>query len=501
MANDKQSVNSASQQAGVAGAAPRFSEADKSKARKWFQRAQTVADSRNYDYAMECYINGLSIWPEAVEEGHMPLMGVGMARRSAGMKKAGVMEGLKHSVNARDPKQAMLNAEFLLAKDPGNTGHMEAVLRNANRGTFDQTIRWLGSTFLDFISRDKKPSASRLRAACEVFEQGGERTEQAQDFKAAIDLYQYSVTALEYLQQLKPGDLEITNKLRDVSSKLTIVKGNYEKGEDFRGSLQDGEQQKVLHDEDRMVQSADRLGELIERARQELANDASNPTKVVHLAELLCRGENEANENEAVELLTDAYAKLKNYRFKMRADDIRMRQYRRKARQLIEQTREDPENGLLRQRASELAEQMKRFEMEVFTERVDSYPTDLRIRFEYGVRLFQAGRYDEAIPALQDAQSDPRHRERCQLYIGRCFVARKYYDQAIKVLTDALAKHESQDDDVSKQLHYWLGRSYEEDGKTDDALRTYGQIIQWDYNYQDVRQRIDVLRGSGSEEK
>jgi len=501
MANDKESVDSTIQQADAAGAPPRFTEADKSKGRKWFQRAQAVADSRNYDYAIECYINGLSIWPEAVEEGHMPLMGVGMARRSAGMKKAGVMEGLKHSVNSRDPKRAMLNAEFLLAKDPGNTGHMEAVLRNANRGAFDHTIRWLGSTFLDFISRDKKPSASRLRTACEVFEQAGERMEQAQDFEAAIDLYQYGVTALEYLQQLKPGELELTNRLRDVSSKLTIVKGNYEKGDDFRGSLQDGEQQKVLHDEGRMVQSADRLEELAELARQEVAGDAGNPTKIVHLAELLCRGENEANENEAVELLTDAYAKLKNYRFKMRADDIRMRQYRRKARQLIEQSREDPENGLLRQRASELAEQMKRFEMEVFTERVDSYPTDLRIRFEYGVRLFQAGRYDEAIPALQDAQGDPRHRERCQLYIGRCFVARKYYDQAIKVLTDALAKHESQDDDVSKQLHYWLGRSYEEDGKPDDALKTYGQIIQWDYNYQDVRQRIDALRSSGSEEK
>ena len=144
---------------------------------------------------------------------------------------------------------------------------------------------------------------------------------------------------------------------------------------------------------------------------------------------------------------------------------------------------------------------MKRFEMDVFKERVDNYPTDLRIRFEYGVRLFQAGRYDEAIPALQAAQGDPRHRERCQLYIGRCFVAKKYYDQAIKVLTDAMAKHESQGDDVSKQLYYWLARAYEDDGKTDDALRTYGQIIQWDYNYQDVRQRIDVLRGSGSEEK
>jgi len=52
------------------------------------------------------------------------------------------------------------------------------------------------------------------------------------------------------------------------------------------------------------------------------------------------------------------------------------------------------------------------------------------------------------------------------------------------------------EDDLGKQLHYWLGRTYEGAGQTEDALKVYGQLIQWDYNYRkgDVRKRIDELR-------
>ena len=64
------------------------SDADKDKARQWFERARAVADTRNYDYAIECYKSGLEVWPEAVEEGHMKMRLVAMQRHAAGKKKA-----------------------------------------------------------------------------------------------------------------------------------------------------------------------------------------------------------------------------------------------------------------------------------------------------------------------------------------------------------------------------------------------------------------------------
>ena len=48
-----------------------------------------------------------------------------------------------------------------------------------------------------------------------------------------------------------------------------------------------------------------------------------------------------------------------------------------------------------------------------------------------------------------------------------------------------------------KEVKYWLGRSYEAEGRTEEALATYNQIIQADYNYRDVRGRIESVREAG----
>ena len=61
------------------------------------------------------------------------------------------------------------------------------------------------------------------------------------------------------------------------------------------------------------------------------------------------------------------------------------------------------------------------------------------------------------------------------------------------IVAEAPGKNE---DELGKQLHYRLGRAYEADGRTADALKIYGQLIQWDYNYRngEVRKRLDALK-------
>ena len=86
-------------------------------------------------------------------------------------------------------------------------------------------------------------------------------------------------------------------------------------------------------------------------------------------------------------------------------------------------------------------------------------------------------------------------RFRCSLYIGRCFYKKGFHSGAIDQLKEAIANYEIPDDATGKELHYWLGRTYEADGQLPDALKTYGQLIQWDYNYRDVRKRIEDLKG------
>ena len=148
-------------------------------------------------------------------------------------------------------------------------------------------------------------------------------------------------------------------------------------------------------------------------------------------------------------------------------------------------------NGLC---AQAQVEQLK-FELSVFKERAEQYPTDNKIKFEYGKRLLRARKIDAAIPMLQEARNDPKNRIACMLYIGQCFVEKGLHAQAISTLKQAIEEYELAGDNLSKELYYWLGRSYEAAGKKDEAAEAFGQVIQWDYNYKDVRTRLEALEG------
>lgn len=139
--------------------------------------------------------------------------------------------------------------------------------------------------------------------------------------------------------------------------------------------------------------------------------------------------------------------------------------------------------------------ELLKFELGVFKSRARHYPTDMRL-YKYGELLFRARQYDEAIPVLQEARNDPKSRFQCSLYIARCFYEKGYHSQAIDTFKEAIGNLEIPDDATGKELNYWMARAYEADGQKPDALKTYGQLIQWDYNYRDVRERIDDLKTS-----
>src|ERR1700733_6334529 len=99
------------------------SEEDRRKAKAFFDRGATVAGTGNYDYAIEMYLQGLNIDPECIDA-HQTLRDISLKRKASGGKSLGMFEGMKLKRNTKDDKQNLLNAEKLLAYDPGNTDHM-----------------------------------------------------------------------------------------------------------------------------------------------------------------------------------------------------------------------------------------------------------------------------------------------------------------------------------------------------------------------------------------
>jgi len=171
-----------------------------------------------------------------------------------------------------------------------------------------------------------------------------------------------------------------------------------------------------------------------------------------------------------------------------------MGQFRRQARQLGEKLKANPQDKALMAEAQKLKLDALAFEQNTLKEQVTNYPTDHRIRFRYAQALFKASQFDDAIPEFQQARADPRNRAACNLFIGRCFFEKAHYGPAVDTLKDLVSGYQGTGDEISKEVYYWLGRSYEADGTVKEAMVAYNQIIQWDYNFRDVRDRIEKLR-------
>jgi tetratricopeptide (TPR) repeat protein len=465
------------------------SETDRSKARRWFERARELGDKRQYDYAIEYYVQGLEFWPDAVDDACKPLHACGVGRKQNGGSKPGLRDTMKHSVNAKDPKQAYLNAIRLFGLDPDNLGFVEAMIKNASKLRAEDAVMWAGGVMLKALEQNPKANVKQMQALAEAMEELGDRAVGRHEGTMAEAAYQQGIAALNLWRRKAPKDNAVDLAIRNLTTKLTIHKGKYQDGESFRDSVADLEGQMELHDLDRSVQDSDRVDQLIDAAEKTYQNDPDNLDKFKKLVDILRRRETPEMETKAIGLLVQKFREDGDYQWKSMADDIRIRQLEREGRAIAQE--EDPD------KVREHTIKQLRFELGVFKERIQKYPTDNRIKYQYGLRLFKAGRFDDAIPIFQAARADPKNRTSCALYLGRCFFRKKYYPQAVESLEEGLSGHEYPDDELGKSLLYWLGRAQQDAGSIDGARKTYGKLLKLDYNYKDVRARLDGLPAGG----
>ena len=473
---------------------PEFSEADKRAAREWFKKAAAMREQRNYDYAIEAFTTGIGYWPEAVEEGHMPLWSCAIQRQQTGGKKPGMLDGMKRPMSGKDAKQGMLNAAHLMAMDPGNGTYLDGYLKNAVKAGYLETVEFIAPKVLDSLRKDKKPDAGRFTAFKQAMVEAAGMADQIKDVRTAFFLDQ-AVTACEFQIGRSAGDMKLRDEQRSLAGRLTIAKGNYGGAESFRDSLKDADKQTVLHDTERVKQSEEALANLVDAARREYAANPGVASKLYALVEVLLKSETKPEEDEAIKLLLKAYADSSNYSYKVKADDVRLRQLRRQTRQIKEQSESSGSEDDAQQYRLAAREELD-LKLDIAKERTQKYPTDLRVKFQLGEIYFQMGEYDEAIPVLQAAQAEPRNRVRSQMLIGRSFFEKGQFGPAVEELKEAFEAYELSGDETQKRILDWLGQAYEKDGRIAEAKEAYGKLVRLDYNYGDgaVRKRLESMK-------
>lgn len=474
-------------------------ERDPRKAERFFEHAQTVAEARNYDYSIECYINGLKHSPDRMAS-HEALHEVGKRRKVTGGKPAGMIESMKSG--GSHPIDRMLHAERLWAMDPMNIKLMRDVMKHAAEAEaqeaelhLGEVAFWVGTLILDQAPQQKKPDKGLYKQVAELFASVGR-------FDKAVDAMKLAVAA-------DPTDADLRNRLKELEAENTMQKGGYGTGVKieeggFRKMVQNADAQKVLEQAQSGHGGGDTIRSVIDHRRGELEEDPEDTDKLQKLVEALNRSDEPKHEQEAIDLLTQAWERTGTYRFKVAAGDIRMRSLVRQVRA----ARAAAESGDKEAKAKYEAVQRERqtFELAEYQERAKHYPTDLALKFELGKRLYAIKQFDEAIGALQQAKQDPKSRVAANMFLGSAYMQQGWLDEAVSTLRVGLEAHPNADDKLGLELRYLLMDALAQQAKKNndadaakEAVSLASNILQTDISFRDIRHRLDALRTLASE--
>lgn len=467
---------------------------DPRKARRFFEHAQTVADARNYDYAIECYVNGLRHDPDNINK-HEALREVSLKRKVGGGKPPGMGERFKSGGPTSIDR--MLHAERLWSMDPVNVKFMRDVMKHAVDAdqqnddlNLAEVAYWVGTLLIDANAQGKNDKGLFV---------------EAKDLFVEIGAYDKAVEACRRALAQDPNNADLIHDLKNLEAENTMQKGGYSGAKvqegGFRNFVRDADKQRALEQEDMISKTGSAAEDIIARRRAEFDEDPQDMDRRIKLVDALLARETPETEKEAIELLRQAWEETGQYRYKVRIGDIQMKQYNRVLRQLKARVQEHPDDEEAKQKYRDGQRKQLEFELKEFTDRVKNYPTDMGLRFELGKRLYQAGKLDEAIGAFQQAKADPKQRAAAHMFLGSCYLQKTWYDEAIETLTEGIENYPTDDDRLALDMRYLLmdalEKSAEKNKNVDqarEANKVASKILQTNINYRDIRQRIDKIK-------
>jgi tetratricopeptide (TPR) repeat protein len=455
-------------------------EEDRLKAQQFFERGNSVANTGNFEYAIEMYLQGLAMDPENVDA-HQILREFSLKRKASGGKDMGMGKKWAVKTNTPDDKANMLAAEKLLAYDPGNTDRMLQFMQFAHKGGFFDTVMWIGAILMRANVEAKKPDFNKYMALKDIYKD--------------IEQWADAAEAAQQAQQLRPDNMDLTAELKNLAALQTMHAGKYGRAKSFRDSVRDMAGQIKRLDEDKDVRSVDLVSRAILEAEAEYKAEPNEPGKIIKYVDSLLKTERAEEENKAIEVLDEAYQRTKQFRWRQRIGQIKFGQLNRMDRAFREDLRKDPDDAELRQRYVEFQKERAETELGELVLWVENYPTDTKFRYEMAKRLVILGRHDEAIPVFQHVRNDPKYKVEATTLLGRAFLESKFVEEAVDTLKTSIEDYQLKGDEKSKDMYFWYGRALEEKGDTPAAIKAYSQVAQWDFNYRDVQSRIKRLRG------
>ncbi len=174
------------------------------KAGDIFNKAEAASRTEDLDAAIELYIEALRLAPNEVDDGHVKLREISARRHTSGGKRPTDEEIERHS-KGQTPLEQMIDAEYLLAKNPGSLAYGETFLRASVVGGYKEAAKWMADLMFLANNRAQKPSVALYILL--------------KDSYAALDLLERAAAACKYASKLRPDDTMLSNELRELAEK------------------------------------------------------------------------------------------------------------------------------------------------------------------------------------------------------------------------------------------------------------------------------------------
>ena len=452
--------------------------------REFYEKANVAVLRQNYDYAITILNQVLVTEPgfflarQALRKAQIKKSGTtgasgagsGFFKKMLGGASSSPMVAKAQLALRKDPIEALQVAEQILTGDPFNGAAHRIVVEAAVAAEMPRTA----ILSLEILLRGGQKDRDQSKQLADLYLQVGEA-------KRSEAIYQELLRA-------HPNDQEIAQAYKNLTATQTMSEGGYETLADGTGSYRDALKNKdeaiQLEQEKREVKTADVSDRLIQEYESRLATEPKNLKLLRNLAEL-------HGQRKDFDRALEYYARLASSETGAdpSLEKAIMETTLKRMDHLISQL--DPNAADYQDQVTRIQDEKAVFELGECKKRVERYPTDLQIRFEYGLLLFKTGKIGEAIGEFQKAQSNPALRIQAMNHLGQCFARRNMNDLAARTLQNAI-KEKLVFDEEKKDLIYSLGCVLEKMGKKEEAIDQFKQIYESDISYRDVGAKVDA---------
>jgi tetratricopeptide (TPR) repeat protein len=466
---------------------------DKVDISKLIERAHEAGDRRNYEYAIDLYLQALKLEPNhpscrrelrAIENRMVKEKGSNFWAKAKSIFFCVLAWAF---LTIKKYEQATAKAEEALKYDPGRVMAMMLLGRAlVDCGHYQGSV----AVFEDVRTLN---AGGNNKTLLEALHELGIAYEMVDEIPKAQEVW-------ETVLKMSPGDREGTVKLRDLSAKtmsITIENAakSGERGKAARQTQTEAQKKEAeaLDIEKGSIKTAGELKTSIDYKLEQIKKRPDDPLLYSMLGDLHKQGNNYEEAKRAYETARLKDPNNPTYLFRMHDLEISMRQNELKALE----AKANSGDAAAKQRLQKERIALLEYRLTSFIEREKQYGTDSRIKFDLGSIYHELARgnaklYDEAIKRFQTTFNDPKFRNQSGLYMAQGFKEKKQFELALKRVADTLSRMEIKNE-MWKNLVYEKGDILERSGKRDEAKKTFLEIYEIDVSFRDVAKRVEDL--------